>query len=152
MPYIYIVPRKHFQPPLKVNHTCRYSEVIDFIYDYTLNFTDLNYWDTDVDLNNNTIANVLHKLSLAIRRLTNEGVVPYPSEPKPNWDIESYDNKWLYGFYDLPQYGMSRNLPDNERKRCLLYHLINIYNKLLKINKKNKLMYCYIFYSWHQYY
>ena len=145
---IYIVPQKHFIPPVDFTFK-RYNKFIDSLYDYTLNFDDLKYWDSKIDLNNNTIVNVLHKLSVSISRLEKEGIKPIQI-PKDWNDIHNKD--LIYGYVDRPNGGMGINLPDTVRKRVLLFHLINMYNKLIKRNKKNKLFYCYVYEGWYRYY
>jgi hypothetical protein len=42
------------------------------------------YWDSSIDLNNNTITNVLHKLSIAIQKLGRDGIKPII--PRPDWE------------------------------------------------------------------
>jgi hypothetical protein len=143
---IFVVPQKHFVAPDRsywMDESSKYCRYIGVFYDYTLNFDDLLYWDSSVDLNNNTITNVLHKLSVAILKLGREGIKPII--PGPDWECGNY---WRWGHREQPGGGRTVNLPDSERKQVLLLHLINMYNKLIKMNKKNKLLYCYVHRGW----
>ena len=101
------------------------------------------YWDSSIDLNNNTITNVLHKLSIAMQKLGREGIKPII--PGPDWE---YSNRCWGHIAHQPGGGRTVNLPDAERKQVLLLHLINMYNELIKMNKKNKLLYCYTHFGW----
>lgn len=143
---IFVVPQKHFVAPDRsywMDESSKYCRYIGVFYDFTLNFNDLMYWDSSIDLNNNTITNVLHKLSIAIQKLGREGIKPIT--PCPDWE---YSNRCWGHIAHQPGGGRTVNLPDAERKQVLLLHLINMYNKLIKMNKKNKLLYCYTHFGW----
>lgn len=145
---IYIVSQKHFIQPDKMICSLsnygnsgklikknKYSEY-DYVFeDWTSNFNNLLYWNTDLDLNNRTLTEVLHKLSVAISRLKRENI-----EPKQYEDFYTYPS-WWFGHKNGS--GLSQNLSNEERKPILLLHLIDLYDAFMKINKKNKTYYCY---------
>lgn len=148
---IYIVSQKHFIPPkrticglsdygepAKLIKRNKYSE-FDYVFeDWTGNFTDLLYWNTDIELNNRTLKIVLHKLSVTISRLKKENIEPKTCEPS------FFLPDWWFGKKPSQDGCSTKNIPDRERKSVLLFHLLNMYDNLMEINKKNKTYYCYL--------
>jgi hypothetical protein len=139
---IFITSQKHFIPPSFSNNenvNNKFSKYEHYFDDWTTNFTDLLYWDTDLDLNNKTLVEALHKLSVAISRLEREGVTPILYN-----EDEFLLPKWWFGNVRISaDCGLTKPMPMEERKSILLLHLLNLYNDLTKIHKKNKNFYCY---------
>ena len=148
---VYIVPQKHFIPPEinitsienygksgKLTERGNYSRYVDVFEDYTGNFEDLLYWNTDVDLNGKTLDEVLRKIDITISRLNREGIEQHPYTP--NFFLPS----WWFGHDDRNRTVRSVNLPDEERKSVLLLHLSMMYDNLQKIYNKNRVYYCYV--------
>ncbi len=149
---IYITSQKHFIPPKRmISNINNYSNSSKFelnnkynkfeycFDDWTKNFTDLLYWNTELDLNNKTIKKVLHKLSVAISRLEKENISPKSYEP------EFLLPEWWFGRIRISQNSIvTKNMSDEERKPILMLHLVNLYNNLQDIYKKNKIFYCYV--------
>lgn len=149
---IYVVSQKHFISPEKMisdlsnyGKSCEFEETTDvnkYEYafdDYTGNFTDLLYWDTDIDLNDRTLADVLHTLSVAIARMKTENIEPKKYEPNfllPTW--------WFGRERITPDSCIMTDLPDKERKSILLTHLLDMYDNLMKIDMKHETLHCYI--------
>ena len=149
---IYITSQKHFIPPKRIicklsdygkpskfQINSKYSKFEYCFDDYTGNFTNLLYWDTDIDLNNKTLVQVLHKLSVAISRLEKENITPKSYEPGfvlPVW--------WFGNMRRSPGSCFTKDMPDEERKPILLLHLLDMYHMLINIHKRNKIFYCYV--------
>jgi hypothetical protein len=149
---IYITSQKHFIPPnrmisnindydnlskFKINN--KYNKFDYCFDDWTSNFTDLLYWNTEIDLNNKILIEVLHKLSVAISRLKRENIGPKLYEPNyllPEW--------WFGNTRISPNSCLTKNMPDKERKPILMLHLLNLYYRLKNICRKNKIYYCYV--------
>lgn len=138
---IYITSQKHFIPPISSYSTNNKYNAFEYcLTDWTSNFTNLLYWNTELDLNNRTLKEVLHKLSVAISRLERENIKP-----------QQYEDgfilpKWWFGRKRISENNCcTEEMPDEERKSILLLHLLNMYDELIKLNKKNKTYYCYAY-------
>ena len=140
---IYITSQKHFIPPNRIISNINYYgnsskfeinnkyNKFDYCFDdWTGYFTDLLCWDTEIDLNNKTLKEVLHKLSVAISRYKRENIKP--KSYKPNYLLPEW---W---------FGSIKNMSVEERKSILMLHLLNLYYRLKNIYKKNKTNYCYV--------
>ena len=137
---IYITTQKHFIPADRSNN--KYTNFICCFDDWTFNFNDLLYWNTEIDLNNKTIVEVLHKLSVAISRLKRENICPKQfTPPGPIFLLP----EWWFGRIRKSSNSIQTiDMSDEERKEILLLHLLNKYDILLRIYKKNKKLYCYL--------
>jgi hypothetical protein len=138
---IYVTLQKHFIPPGTRSSKTKdpFDEFVLCFQDWTGNFTDLLYWDTDGDLNNRTLKDVLHKISAAIARLARENVSPILDKPGrfyPPW--------WFGNMRVTPDSIITKNLPDEERKSVLMLHLCQMHEKLVQIHKKKTTYYCYV--------
>lgn len=146
---IYITSQKHFIPPNKMisnindyGNSSKFEINNNFDYcfdDWTSNFTDLLYWNTEIDLNNKILTEVLHKLSVAISRLKRENIVPKSYEP--NYLLP----EWWFGNERISKNScLTKNMSEEERKPILMLHLLNLHYELKNIYKKNKKYYCYV--------
>lgn len=149
---IYITSQKHFISPNRmISSINNYgissnfeinNEYNKFVYcfnDWTTNFTDLLYWDTNLDLNNKTIKTVLRKLSVAISKLQKENITPKIH------NLEFLLPDWWFGTKRISSNSILKmDMSDEERKPILMLHLLNMYSELLNIHKKNKIFYCYV--------
>ena len=152
---IYITSQKHFIPPNRIISNINYYgnsskfeinnkyNKFDYCFDdWTGYFTDLLCWDTEIDLNNKTLIEVLHKLSVAISRYKRENIKPKSYEPNyllPEW--------WFGTTRISPNNCFTKNMSVEERKSILMLHLLNMYYRLINIYKKNKTYYCYVCYT-----
>lgn len=112
----------------------------DYIIDCTTNFTDLLYWDSNINADNKSVKEVLQNLSDSILRLERDNIQVYDSD-------NSTETGWDCGKRRIQNSFSTENLPDEERKSILLLHLLDMKKELIEIkelNIKNSDMYCYV--------
>ena len=147
---IYITENKNFNQPKKVisslqdygksSKLTHEDEYIDAFDDYTLNFEDLLYWNSEKDLHNKTIEEVLDKLSNVINKLKEEGT------KKKDYEPDFLLPEWWFGNRKSANSCVTIPLSNEEKKPIILLHLIQMYDLLQEINNKdsNKEYYCHL--------
>lgn len=91
--------------------------------DFTLNFEDLNFWDSEKDMHKCRVSDIKNKIEALLMRM----------KPPREWTQEDEDSitipSWMFGhkkhegfFVRAPD----KNLPGDEREHILAFHLKNI--------------------------
>jgi len=135
---IYVSRNKEYNiPETKITKLGECDEISDCFDDFTGNFEDLNIWNTDAQLHGQRISDVKIVIQNIINTMKEKGF---------EIDYEECENKsccengtlsgWFFGHTERPigkqrvfMFGIDYfNLPDDERIKCLVYHLQSILN------------------------
>ena len=128
----FVCPEKHIQPLSEFcyGYVPNNKNIVACFEDYTSNFVDLNYWNSEDDLHNKPLSDVLNQLSNAISNLEKDNIEPIVLTPEEE-DSFLLPN-WWFGRTQINNSIFTKDIEDNNmRKSILLFHLINLYKALI---------------------
>ena len=133
------------EPPCKIislenyaNGESSWNTDEDIIFDdYTTNFTDCGYWNSD-DIHGLNIDNVIKYIKNKLKRMETDGHTITKQEYSENM---IKNPSWIWGHREKNEneafrdYYCDRDLPFNEKCDILMYHLTNILSVLNDYDK-----------------